>query len=218
MTLYQLTQTFYIYSIPMLFALFICLLEIALVFRGYSLLCILNTLPTKGHFLRTSAGKAAASVLGVYEISPICWILIFFMSFSVTGLLAQQTFYFYTERFLPDSGLFPVTLLVSLLVTKMVIDLLTAKLKSRNQHADPEDFTGYIATIESFSEFLGDKMNASLTDHNGLYKTVTVIALEKNQRFLSGDKVVLVKNQDGNWLASRCHPISPDIQVTPISP
>ena len=129
--------------------------------------------------------------------------MVFFITFGTSGMLLQRLYFAYWQAYAPQALLFPVTLVVAATATAVVIHHLAPRLRSYNSLLASEEYAGRIATIVGYSEFLGDKVGATVFDHNHQLQTITVQPMEASERLLSGDKVVLVKRTNEGWLVTR---------------
>ncbi|MBR9793159.1 MAG: YqiJ family protein [Gammaproteobacteria bacterium] len=202
MSVFLFTQAYFIYSVPILVGLMLCTIESLFLLRGKSFFGLLDMPPHYSQGVLTPY-HCVPRTLRLYEVTIVFWFMVFFITFGISGMLIQRLYFAYWQAYAPQTLLLPVTLGIAATATAVVIHHLAPHLRSYNSLRASEEYAGRIATIEGYSEFLGDKVRASVFDHNHQLQNITVQAMEANERLLSGDKVVLVKRTNDSWLATR---------------
>lgn len=202
MSVFLFTQAYFIYSVPIIVGLMLCTIESLFLLRGKSFFGLLDVPQYSGQPALTPR-HVVPHTLRLYEVTIVFWFMVFFITFGTSGMLLQRLYFAYWQAYAPQAILFPVTLIVAATVTAVVIHHLAPHLRSYNSLRASDEFAGRIATIVGYSEFLGDKVGATVFDHNHQLQTITVQPMEASERWLSGDKVVLVKHTSEGWLATR---------------
>lgn len=203
MSVFLFTQAYFIYSVPIIVGLALCLLESLYLLRGNQLLGLLETPAISNQSVVTSLHQAIPLTLRLHEVSVVFWLLVFCIAFGAAGIIAQSMYFVLYKAYISQLILFPLTLTIATLCTVISVKQIAPYLREYNRLYQVENFTGYIATIIDHGEFLGEKVSATLIDHSNRVKTISVKALENNERFISGDKVVLVQQENDSWLATR---------------
>lgn len=202
MSVFLFTQAYFIYSVPILVGLMLCTIESLFLLRGKSFLGLLD-MPQQFGRPEITPYHFVPHTLRLYEVTIVFWFMVFFITFGTSGMLLQRLYFAYWQAYAPQALLFPVTLVVATTATAVVIHHLAPRLRSYNSLLASEEYAGRIATILGYSEFLGDKVGATVFDHNHQLQTITVQPMEASERLLSGDKVVLVKRTNEGWLVTR---------------
>ena len=202
MSVFLFTQAYFIYSVPILVGLLLFTIESLFLLRGKSFFGLLD-MPQHYSQPLLKPFHFIAHTLRLYEVTIVFWFMVFLITFGISGMLLQRLYFAYWLAYAPQIILFPVTLIVAATATAVVIHHLAPHLRSYNSLRASDEFAGRIATIEGYSKFLGDKVGATVFDHNHQLQTITVRPMESGERLLSGDKVVLVKHTSEGWLATR---------------
>ena len=202
MSVFLFTQAYFIYSVPILVGLLLFTIESLFLLRGKSFFGLLD-MPQHYSQPLLKPFHFIAHTLRLYEVTIVFWFMVFLITFGISGMLLQRLYFAYWLAYAPQAILFPVTLIVAATATAVVIHHLAPHLRSYNSLRAREEYAGRIATIVGYSEFLGDMVGATVFDHNHQLQTITVRPMEASERLLSGDKVVLVKQTNEGWLATR---------------
>ena len=202
MSVFLFTQAYFIYSVPILVGLLLFTIESLFLLRGKSFFGLLD-MPQHYSQPLLKPFHFIAHTLRLYEVTIVFWFMVFLITFGISGMLLQRLYFAYWLAYAPQALLFPVTLVVAATATAVVIHHLAPRLRSYNSLLASEEYAGRIATIVGYSEFLGDKVGATVFDYNHQLQTITVRPMEAGERLLSGDKVVLVKHTNEGWLVTR---------------
>jgi|TARA_Y100000588_G_scaffold346049_1_gene393790 hypothetical protein len=202
MSVFLFTQAYFIYSVPILVGLLLFTIESLFLLRGKSFFGLLD-MPQHYSQPLLKPFHFIAHTLRLYEVTIVFWFMVFLITFGISGMLLQRLYFAYWLAYAPQAVLFPVTLVVAATATAVVIHHLAPRLRSYNSLLASEEYAGRIATIVGYSEFLGDKVGATVFDYNHQLQTITVRPMEAGERLLSGDKVVLVKHTNEGWLVTR---------------
>ena len=202
MSVFLFTQAYFIYSVPILVGLLLFTIESLFLLRGKSFFGLLD-MPQDYSQPLLKPFHFIAHTLRLYEVTIVFWFMVFLITFGISGMLLQRLYFAYWLAYAPQAVLFPVTLVVAATATAVVIHHLAPRLRSYNSLLASEEYAGRIATIVGYSEFLGDKVGATVFDYNHQLQTITVRPMEAGERLLSGDKVVLVKHTNEGWLVTR---------------
>ena len=202
MSVFLFTQAYFIYSVPILVGLLLFTIESLFLLRGKSFFGLLD-MPQHYSQPLLKPFHFIAHTLRLYEVTIVFWFMVFLITFGISGMLLQRLYFAYWRAYAPQAVLFPVTLVVAATATAVVIHHLAPRLRSYNSLLASEEYAGRIATIVGYSEFLGDKVGATVFDYNHQLQTITVRPMEAGERLLSGDKVVLVKHTNEGWLVTR---------------
>ena len=203
-----------IYSLPLAFALLLCFLDRLLGLRNYIGVDIQCGELTD---LQPSLFAKFAAFFRLQPASGLESLALFLMLFGLTGLGAQKISFSQSNSYLSQSLLLPIAVCLSLLLTAVLLRLFKESLPCTRTAKTVEDFSGHIAIINTCNIDTENYNRATLLNRCAQQVEVEVKALESNQHFVVGDKVVLVKGVKDRWLATRYQSSSaaaPDADVS----
>lgn len=190
------------FSISLIAVFFVFILELVSTVFGVSLLGLgddFAELDGEG-FLNTSF----ANWLNINKVPFLIYLVVLLTLFGLTGLIINGITASALGFTLPAFVSVPLAFVISLLVTARTVKIISGLLPSVESSAvNSDDFIGSVAEITIGKASRGNPAEAKFTDHYSQPHFVLVEPFEEEELFTQGERVILVKKNPHNWLATR---------------